>query len=635
MNSRPRTPVTDRLSALVGDQIASSPSHSRPSSPLPSPGAIPDDMSQTSSSRRASAVFSKSFSAASISRTIVSPAPAVIRNATAPESHTVDAESLPAALSAALLDEDAFAQQRQQIDNAPHRPVNLAEHRMPKSFLSLPSLTGSPYLDGLARISLPSVRAANFVSGMTTPKREEPAQQLLLESTRPTQILGSATPTKALEQLRLIASRSNSVASERGLHTTAAATTSVSSPTRWWFTSENKKHVDKLLDEHDRADTIEHEEEHIRKKYATTKCPVVFCHGLLGFDKVSLGPLPVQISHWRGIQEVLQANGVETFLTRVPGTSSPADRAKVLATRIEEVYPGREVHLIGHSMGGLDCRYLTSQLLTGEKGAYTFKVRSVTTIGTPHRGSAFADTFIEKIGGLDRIPSVLSWLDMLPIGGGDGAAFSSLTPENMRQFNELVLDAPGVQYFSWGAIAEPGFLDAFKYSHGVILEKEGPNDGLVSVESAKWGVYLGTLENVNHLDLIGWLAPFKFGLNFKPGTFYLGICDYLARTVEKQMIDDQQPKLEEPATQAEAGVTTEHRSSSDEAAVTELASSSRQPAEISSEDIAAENIAQASGVSLVDPELILARVTPTANHRASSEDIADQDVGNQTTRTPS
>lgn len=40
----------------------------------------------------------------------------------------------------------------------------------------------------------------------------------------------------------------------------------------------------------------------------------------------------------------------------------------------------------------------------------------------------------------------------------------------------------------------------------MISEKEGDNDGLVSVTSAKWGEYLGTLENVNHLDLVGWVS---------------------------------------------------------------------------------------------------------------------------------
>lgn len=56
------------------------------------------------------------------------------------------------------------------------------------------------------------------------------------------------------------------------------------------------------------------------------------------------------------------------------------------------------------------------------------------------------------------------------------------------------------------------------------------------------GTYLGTLEGVNHLDLIGWVntARYKWAeimgreLKFKPATFYLGITDHLARVVEGQ-----------------------------------------------------------------------------------------------------
>ena len=79
------------------------------------------------------------------------------------------------------------------------------------------------------------------------------------------------------------------------------------------------------------------------------KNPVVFCHGLLGFDNVTIGPAiaPVSVAHWRGIKEVLDARGIEVLVTRVPATSSPMERAKVLDARVSEVYPGRSVHLIG------------------------------------------------------------------------------------------------------------------------------------------------------------------------------------------------------------------------------------------------------------------------------------------------
>lgn len=55
----------------------------------------------------------------------------------------------------------------------------------------------------------------------------------------------------------------------------------------------------------------------------------------------------MSVSHWRGIREVLEARGIEVLVTRVPATSSPIERAKVLEARVSEVYPGRSVHLIG------------------------------------------------------------------------------------------------------------------------------------------------------------------------------------------------------------------------------------------------------------------------------------------------
>jgi len=275
----------------------------------------------------------------------------------------------------------------------------------------------------------------------------------------------------------------------------------------------------------------------------------------MGFDHVTIGLsiAPLEVTHWRGIKEVLEASGCEVLVTRVPATSSPSHRAKVLEQRIEEVYPGRAVHLIGHSMGGIDCRYLTTHL-----AEHTFSVLSVTTVATPHRGSAFADYFLGTLG-RERLQSFVSLLEMLPMGDGDGSAFESLTIDAMRKFNELTPDKPGVQYFSWGAVYEPGLIDTWKWPHSVILEKEGPNDGLVSVESAKWGTYLGTLTDVNHLDLVGWIntARYKWAelrgreIQFKPATFYLGVADLLARKVEEQA------PLDEDAAERDDGATVE------------------------------------------------------------------------------
>ena len=59
---------------------------------------------------------------------------------------------------------------------------------------------------------------------------------------------------------------------------------------------------------------------------------------------------------------------------------------------------------------------------------------------------------------------------------------------------------------------------------------------------AMQGTYLGTLEDVNHLDLVGWVntARYKWAeimgreIKFKPATFYLSVADNIARAVEGQ-----------------------------------------------------------------------------------------------------
>ncbi|OXG46103.1 triacylglycerol lipase [Cryptococcus neoformans] len=299
----------------------------------------------------------------------------------------------------------------------------------------------------------------------------------------------------------------------------------------WW--SGNKGKVDEMMSEEDKADTVEEEKEKLRKKYRSPKHPVVFCHGLLGFDY--LGPAsmpPLQISHWRGIREVLESNGVEVLIARVPATSSIKDRARILADFISEKYPGREINLIGHSMGGLDCRYLVSQIKDK-----SFKPISLTTISTPHRGSPFADYLIDNVIGRERLPSLLGLLETMRLPqSGDGSAFSALGTNSMKEFNTEVVDSEDVKYYSWGASFNPGLLDTFKWPHSIIYAKEGANDGLVSVHSAMWGEYRGTLVGVNHLDLVGWVNTVRYAvagwtgkpIAFKPATFYLEVTDYLA-----------------------------------------------------------------------------------------------------------
>ncbi|CAE6478745.1 unnamed protein product, partial [Rhizoctonia solani] len=96
----------------------------------------------------------------------------------------------------------------------------------------------------------------------------------------------------------------------------------------------------------------------------------------------------------------------------------------------------------------------------------------------------------------------------------------------------------------YGCQFVPGIIDtvAWGASFHLLNLKEGENDGVVSVASAKWGEYLGTISGVNHTEVIG----HKFMqtrpsdvLNFIGGVqpfdhkaFFLKHAKYLASNVE-------------------------------------------------------------------------------------------------------
>ncbi|KAI1357362.1 Alpha/Beta hydrolase protein [Xylaria arbuscula] len=276
---------------------------------------------------------------------------------------------------------------------------------------------------------------------------------------------------------------------------------------------------------------IHDEYAHVRDHYETPKLPVVLAHGLLGFAELRLTPgLLPSVHYWRGIRDALEANGVNVITTTVPPSGCLEKRAEKLARGIADAAGGREVNIIAHSMGGLDSRYMISHLRPSN-----VKVRSLVTVASPHHGSSFADFIFNGIG-TERLPDIYKILERLSVETG---AFEQLTTKYMiNDFNPRTPDDPDVSYFSYGAMVDRlPLLSPFRQSHGVISRVEGPNDGLVSVASAQWGSYQGTLVNVSHLDLINWTNRWRWMLRslvgIEPGfnavAFYLGITDMLAR----------------------------------------------------------------------------------------------------------
>lgn len=315
--------------------------------------------------------------------------------------------------------------------------------------------------------------------------------------------------------------------------TTAGEADGTKAPVANDATTEEEKPITKS-DLKDYGRIIKDDFANFNPHYDVPKHPIVLAHGLMGFDELHLaGSWLPGVQYWRGIKEALVEKGVHVITTSVPTTGSIQERAESLHEQIRTKAPGQDVNIIAHSMGGLDSRYLISSIRPKE-----FRVMSLTTIATPHRGSSAADWILREIGdtSLTHLYKVLARLKI------DSGAFSQLTRRYVcGEFNPNNPDSDSVRYFSYGASATPNIFSVFRFSHDIMFEIEGPNDGLVSVASSKWGEkndgYKGTLMGVTHLDLINWTNRIKrlaatlalLKPDFNAVAFYLAISDMLAK----------------------------------------------------------------------------------------------------------
>lgn len=326
------------------------------------------------------------------------------------------------------------------------------------------------------------------------------------------------------------------------------------------------------------AKILKSEYKSLKDHYEAPKYPIVLCHGFSGFDRLSLLPIPKEVGHqidkakeyaprglieldyWYGIKEALEKLGSTVFIAKVPAFGDIKSRAVSLdkfinkeckslrqneskssiyndlnhdPTTFENKNEPIKVNLISHSMGGLDSRYLISKIY---KENENYKVASLTTISTPHHGSECADFIVDLIGNNQILKNVCP------------QSIFDLTTSNMKKFNQSVKDDPNVQYFSFGARFNPRWYNLFSLTWLVMkyeikkdkareLRRLIDNDGLVSVESSKWGQYIGTLDEVDHLDLINWTnkarstfdkVMFAQDPTFNPIALYLDIADKLA-----------------------------------------------------------------------------------------------------------
>jgi triacylglycerol lipase len=215
---------------------------------------------------------------------------------------------------------------------------------------------------------------------------------------------------------------------------------------------------------------------------------VVLAPGYLGFDRLGLGPLAVD--YFRGVRAFLAAAGIASIVVApvAPG-GTVETRARGLKAALDRTAQPR-VTLVGHSMGGLDAR-LVAHALDRDR-----RVERVVTLGTPHRGTPVAERMLVGNG-------PVAWL--VRAIGREGLA--ELTPDACERRNRSLSDREDVSYVSlagWRPEAELPLV--MRLAIGSALHGHGPHDGLVPVESARWGAAAPDVR-ADHFELVGWSLP--------------------------------------------------------------------------------------------------------------------------------
>lgn len=254
--------------------------------------------------------------------------------------------------------------------------------------------------------------------------------------------------------------------------------------------------------------------------------PVLLCHGFGALGNVARKGLLHEIAM------MYRARGIMAFAPNIVPYGRIETRAKawmeILKHIIKQTGAGK-LHVVAHSMGGLDMRYAISHL-----GAHR-QVSSLTTISTPHRGTVLADFMLRTPDHiLSNLAGLTNWFgnNVYPETPSDVlGALEQLRPEYIEgRFNPTSANHPGVQYQSvtagCGKGTDAGINSMLIPFNKHIYEQQGINDGYVPVSSARWGQVIAHT-TLSHAEQI------KFNLSAKKlpcwEDFWLNIARQLPR----------------------------------------------------------------------------------------------------------
>ena len=229
-----------------------------------------------------------------------------------------------------------------------------------------------------------------------------------------------------------------------------------------------------------------------------TGYPLLLVHGM-GFRDG-------RICYWGRIPDALRKCGAEVYFGGQEANASIERNAGILAQRIKSILAetgAEKVNIIAHSKGGMEVRYVISSLKMGDR------VASLTTISTPHNGSAVMDKLMKLPKPLMKLIGGVT--DVFKYIGGDirpdtYRCFEQLTQTYMRRFNAENPDDERVCYRSCAFLMKNPLSDIFMtVPYLGVRMLSGKSDGFLLPDEVKHGVFRGTFtgagfRGISHCD---------------------------------------------------------------------------------------------------------------------------------------
>jgi triacylglycerol lipase len=220
-----------------------------------------------------------------------------------------------------------------------------------------------------------------------------------------------------------------------------------------------------------------------------TKYPLLLVHGT-GFRDRKL------FNYWGLIPDFLEEHGAAIFYSKHDAWANIEDAANQIVIALKEALEktgSEKVNVIAHSKGGIDVRYAIAKLGVSDK------IASLTMISSPNHGLKTMDSLYSIFG--KRFFKFCAffvniWFRILGDKKPDFFETSQqFRASFMENFNKEIIDFPAIMYQSFAGKMKNPFSDIFMWFLNLIINfSDGANDGLVSVDSAKWGKFRGTIE---------------------------------------------------------------------------------------------------------------------------------------------